>query len=158
VPQALALQPGRGRYGSRSASGGTSPATRTDVWISATWAVRATSVRSQPPSQAVDLLTVDCYPFHDDRDVNARDFEFDVPLPPTSAGARAAAGERVRTDASQSSRSEGDHDVVDGATPVMHATDSHDGRVRGALPSSVGKTIVAGWKRDRTRMTRVVRT
>jgi len=44
---------------------------------------------------------------------------------------------------------------VDGATPVMHATVHMTERVRGALPSSVGKTIVAGWKRDRTRMTRV---
>jgi hypothetical protein len=157
VPQALALSRVGGGYAfSKPVRAGRHPATRTDVWISADLGGAGDLCPITHHAQAVDLLTVDCFPFSRPiADVNARDFEFDVPLPPRPPGARTPRVKVFDQTPRKLPKAKVTTTFVDGATPVVHATVHMTERVRGVLPSSVGKTIIAGWKRDRTRMTRV---
>jgi hypothetical protein len=157
APQALAVSRLGGGYRfSKRVRAGRRPATRTDVWISADLGGAGDLCPITHHASAIDLLNVNCFPFSQPiADVNANDFEFDVPLPPRPAGAlepRVKVFDQTPAGLPKPSVST---TFVDGPTPVVHAVVHMTQPVNGVLPSSVGKTIMASWLGDTTPMTRL---
>jgi hypothetical protein len=155
-PQAVAVTRLGGGYSFGRRRRGGRRATRTDVWITPDGggAGDRCVVTHQPDS--LQQATIECFPLSQPlANVNAMNFAFDIPLPPRPVGASRV---RIRV-----------HDqtpiglpqptittsFVDGPTPVVHAVVDMTTPIGGELPGMVGKTVIAGWRRDRTRMARV---
>jgi hypothetical protein len=156
-PQAIAVSRlGQGWAFSRRPRPG-KLATRTDVWISPEGGGAGDRcVVTHYPNPTDPPFTVECFPLSQPlADMNASDFAFDVPLPPRPPGATKP---RVRVfDRTPPGlpRPPVTTSFVDASPPRVHAVVHMTAPVDGALPSRVGKTIVAGWKQDPTPVTRL---
>ena len=155
-PQAVAVtRLGGGHAFGRRRRGGRR-ATRTDVWISPDGggAGDRCVVTHQPSS--LQQATIECFPLSQPlANVNTSDFAFDVPLPP-----RPASASRVRVRVYDQTpiglpQPAVTTTFVDGPTPLVHAVVDMTTPIGGELPSMVGKTIIARWRGERTRMARV---
>lgn len=154
-PQAIAVsRVGAGHAFSRRRHGGRL-GTRTDVWITPDGGGAGDRCVVTHRANPLDLaFTAECFPLSQPlADVNARDFEFDMPLPPRPPG---SPGARIRV-IDQTPHGLPKPKVrtafVDGTPPHVHAVVDTTTRIRGRLPSQVGKTIFAGWLRERTPVT-----
>jgi len=158
TPQAVAVSRVGRAYGFSRRSRGGHPATRTDVWISPDGggAGDQCSLTHQP--MAISLLGIDCTPYAMQlANVSTSNFEFDVPLPPRPAGSTGPPRVRVYDQTPRTfPKPKVTTTFIDGPTPIVHAAVNMTTPVRGTLPSQVGKTIVAGWRRDRTPVRRVL--
>ena len=157
-PQALAVsRTGQGFAFAKKPRGGR-PATRTDVWISPDGGGAGDRCVVTHRPNPLDLVFVtNCFPLAEPlANVNASDFAFDVPLPPRPPGRSRRPRVRVydRTPR-RLPRPAVTTTFVDGPAPFVHAVVDMTTPVRGRLPSMVGKTIVAGWRGDRTPTTRL---
>jgi hypothetical protein len=155
-PQAVAITRTHGYRSSKKVRFGRR-ATRTDVWISPDGGGAGDACSLTHHANPADLLSLECFPLAQPiADVNAADFEFDIPLPPPPPGNVAAPRVRVldRTPAGLP-RARVDTSFVDGPNPVVHAVVHMSTPIGGQLPSMVGKTIVARWRHDTTPVTRV---
>jgi hypothetical protein len=155
-PQAVAVSRlGAGHGFSRRRRGGR-VATRTDVWITPNGGGAGDRCVVTHHDEPLDIpFTVECFPLSQPlADVNANDFEFDIPLPPRPAGSPGL--RRIKT-VDQTPRGLPKPKVtttfVDGSPAHVHAVVHMTAPVRGRLPSMVGKTIFTGWRRERTPVT-----
>jgi hypothetical protein len=156
-PHAIAVsRVGQGFAYTKRVRGGR-PATRTDVWISTNSGGAGDACILTHQAVPLSLLGINCYPLSQPIfDVNASDFEFDIPLPQRPPGS--TRGPRVRV-IDQTPKGLPQAKVTttffDGPNPIVHVVVSLTTPVRGKLPSDVGKTIIAGWRHDRTPVTRL---
>jgi hypothetical protein len=132
-------------------------ATRTDVWISPDGGGAGDQCVVTHQASPLSLLTVECHPFsHPMADVNAANFEFQIPLPPKPPGTTLPPRVRVIDRSPKGARRpKVTTTFVDGATPVLNATIDMTTPVHGVLPSTVGKTIFAAWPHDPTPVTHI---
>jgi hypothetical protein len=130
-------------------------ATRTDVWISPDGGGAGDQCVLTHQASSINLLTVNCVPFSQQiANVNSSNFEFDIPLPPRPPGNTRPPVVRVLDQTPKGfRRPKVTTTFVDGPVPVVHAVVDMTTPIRGVLPSTVGKTIFAGWRRDPTPMT-----
>ena len=130
--------------------------TRTDVWISPDGGGAGDACVLTHQANPGSLLSLECHPLSQPvANVNASDFEFDIPLPPQPPKNTRPPMVRVfdRTP-SGLPRAKVKTTFVDGVDPKVHVvvkTSAPD--FRGRLPSQVGKTIIARWSPDRTPVT-----
>src|SRR5437016_1233713 len=112
-------------------------------------------VTHQPNS--IQQATIECFPLSQPlANVNTSNVAFYIPLPPRPANGTRPPRVKVY-----------DHTplglpqpavtttFVDGPTPLVHAVVHMTAPVGGVLPSMVGKTIIAGWRGDRTQLAKV---
>ena len=157
-PQAVAVSRFRaGHAFSRRRRGGRL-ATRTDVWITPDGGGAGDRCVVRHHDNPFEILGAECFPLSQPlANVNANDFEFDIPLPPRPAG---SPGLRRTKVIDQTPRGLPKPKVttafVDGSPPHVHVVVRMTARVRGRLPSMVGKTIFTGWRRERTPVTPLV--
>ena len=158
-PQAVAVSRlGAGHAFSRRRKGGRL-ATRTDVWLTPNGGGAGDRCVVTHRAHPFDLVTTtECFPLSQPlANVNATDFEFDIPLPPRPAGSRGLPRIKVIDQTPHGlPRARVRTTLVDGTPPHVHAVVDMTSRVRGRLPSMVGKTIFTGWRRDETPVTRLL--
>jgi hypothetical protein len=160
VPQAIAVSRVNQGYGfSKQVRSGRRAATRTDVWISSDLGGAGDLCPITHHPNTLDLLfTVQCFPLSQPiANVNANDFEFDIPLPPRPPESATLAPQvRVfeRTPKNLP-KARVTTTFVDGPTPVEHAVIHMSQPTSKGMPSSVGKTILARWPFDTTPLTRL---
>jgi hypothetical protein len=158
-PQAQAVtRTGGYSFSAKTLRGSRHLATRTDVWISPDLGGAGDLCPITHHADPLDLLTtVNCFPFSQPiSNVNASDFEVDIPLPPKPAGDTMPPKVRVfdRTPPGLPQPAV-TTTFVDGPNPVVHAVVHMTTPTPTGLPSSVGKTIFARWRKDPTPMTRL---
>jgi hypothetical protein len=156
-PQAVAVTRLGGGYSFTRRQRAGKRATRTDVWITPDGggAGDRCVVTHQPNS--LQQGTIECFPLSQPlANVNTSDFAFDIPLAPrpsnTSRPPRIRVIDQTPTGLPSPTVTT---TFVDGPTPVVHAVVDMTTPIAGQLPSNVGKTIVAAWRRDRTRMAKI---
>jgi len=158
-PQAVAVsRPGAGHAFSRRRKGGRL-ATRTDVWITAGGGGAGDRCVVTHHANPLDLVTAtECFPLSQPlANVNASNFEFDIPLPPRPAGSPGLRRIKVIDQTPRRLRRPKVRTTfVDGTPPHVHAIVDMTSSVRGRLPRTVGKTIFTGWRRDQTPVTRLL--
>ena len=158
-PQAVAVSRlGAGHTFSRRRRGGRL-ATRTDVWITPDGGGagdRCVVMHHDNPFEIV--TTAECFPLSQPlANVNASDFEFDIPLPPRPAGSPGLRRIKVIDQTPRRlPRPKVTTTFVDGSPAHVHVVVHMTARVRGRLPSMAGKTIFTGWRRERTPLTPLV--
>ena len=156
-PHAIAVSRlGKGYRFSRKLKGGP-PATRTDVWISADSGGAGDQCVLTHLANSLGLLSTECFPLSQPIfSVNASDFGFDIPLPPRPAGNTRPPRVKVIDQTPKGlPRAKVTTTFVDGPTPIVHAVVNLTTPAGNKLPSMVGKTIIAGWRQDRTPVTRL---
>jgi len=152
--QALAVSRIHGYDDSKESRAG-GPATRTDVWINpAGGGAGDQCILTHQPS-ALSLLSLDCYPLSQPiADVNSSDFEFAVPLPPRPLGNKKPPSVTIFDQTPRGLPRPGvTTTFVEGPIPFLHAVVHMTTPINGALPSKVGKTIIARWHDDQTPFT-----
>src|SRR5262249_59258338 len=108
---------------------------------------------ASPPLQPPPV----CTPSDDQpADVNASNSEFDPPLPPQPTGntlpPRVSVKDRTPKGQTKPAVTT---TYVPGPTPVVHVVVDMTTRVKGGLPSQVGKIILARWRKDSTPVKRL---
>ena len=156
-PQAVAVTRLGGGYSFNRRRRAGRRATRTDIWITPDGggAGDRCVVTHQPNS--IQQATIECFPLSQPlANVNTSNVAFYIPLPPRPANGTRPPRVKVY-----------DHTplglpqpavtttFVDGPTPLVHAVVHMTAPVGGVLPSMVGKTIIAGWRGDRTQLAKV---
>ncbi len=156
-PQATAVSRIAGGYAFSKRHRAGRRATRTDIWITPDGGGAGDRCLVTHQAQALDQLGTECYPLSEPlADVNASDFAFDIPLPPRPTNGTKPPRVRVYDQTpSGLPKPAVTTTFVDGPTPVVHAVVHMTTPIGGHLPSKVGKTIIAGWRRDRTWMAQV---
>ena len=131
--------------------------TRTDVWISPDGGGAGDTCELTHQANPFSLLGIECHPLsHPVANVNASDFTFDIPLPPRPPNnprpPRVRAFDRTPNGLP---RAKVLTTFVDGPAPKVHVVVKTSAPVHGHLPSTVGKTIIAGWRPDPAPVTHV---
>jgi len=155
-PQAVAVTRLGGGYSFSSRRRAGRRATRTDLWITPDGggAGDRCVVTHQPDSS--QQATIECFPLSQPlANVNASNVAVDIPLPPRPANATRPPRVKVFDRTPAGLPQPGVTTIfVDGPTPVVHTVVAMTTPVGGVLPSNVGKTIIAAWRGDRTRVAR----
>ncbi len=156
-PQAVAVTRLGGGYsfGRRRRSG--RRATRTDVWITPDGGGAGDRCVVTHQMSELNQATIECFPLSQPlANVNTSDFAFDIPLPPrppnTTRPPRVKVYDHTPAGLPQPTVTTA---FVDGSTPVVHAVVDTTTAIGGQLPSMVGKTIITGWRHDRTPVAKV---
>lgn len=151
-----AIRSGRGAVVGRQPAAKPVLATKADVYVSPNGGGAGDRCILTHQASSLSLLTVQCFPLSQPvATLNARDFEFDLPLPPRPPRGRvrwrilpqAAPGgvaARVRVKYLPRTAPSSLHVIVRLTRPV-----------RGQLPTGYAGTIVAGWQGDTTALTHV---
>ena len=132
-------------------------ATRADVFVAAPAGGAGDRCVLTHQEADLSLLQVECFPLSQPTaTLNARDFEFDLPLPPRPARARGVRWRVVEHDtpggvpARLTIRPR-----LDGSDPHLTVTARMTKKRRGTLPTGVAATIFAGWRKNPAPLTHV---
>jgi len=156
-PQAVAVTRQGGGYSFSRRKRAGRRATRTDAWISPDGGGAGDRCVVTHQTNSIQQTTIECFPLSQSlANVNGSNFAFDVPLPPRPANnARRPRVKVYDQTPAGLPRPAVTTTFVDGPTPVVHAVVDMTTPIAGQLPSNVGKTVIAGWRGDRTRMAKV---
>ena len=132
-------------------------ATRTDLWITPDGGGAGDRCVVTHQADSSEQTTIECFPLSQPlANVNTTNLAFDIPLPPRPANSTQPPRVKVNDQTpSGLPRPAVATTFVDGPTPVVHAVVDMTTPIAGQLPSLVGKTIVAGWRGDHTRVTKM---
>jgi len=128
------------------------PGTRTDVWINPNGGGAGDQCFVTHQATPVSLLVIDCFPPSQPlANPNTSDFAFKIPLPPRPAGNTAPPSIKIVDQTPKGlPRAKVTTTFVDGPNPYVVAVVHMTTPVKGQLPSMVGKTIFARWRKDPT--------